>query len=156
MLLKCLLTLCNPSLTNGSGLWPKHQFSSVLLLVFDPGENHSAPPPSIHTHTHMHLLSGCPIPPPSPFYLNSLKFLKHETKKPSIVHRRRAGPVFVSIPEMKRSTVLPGVGLFLLFSLAGVGHSCVDPESAYRFTGIVCRLMYPAAVVCEFNFFPPC
>ncbi|XP_060778936.1 cholesteryl ester transfer protein [Neoarius graeffei] len=48
---------------------------------------------------------------------------------------------------MKRSTVLPGVGLFLLFSLAGVGHSCVDPESAYRFTGIVCRLTYPAAVV---------
>ncbi|MCI4379169.1 hypothetical protein PGIGA_G00224890 [Pangasianodon gigas] len=53
----------------------------------------------------------------------------------------------MNIPEMKRNTVVPGVGLLLLFSLVGVGHSCVDHESAYRFTGIVCRLTYPAAVV---------
>lgn len=59
----------------------------------------------------------------------------------------------MNIPEMKRNTVGPGVGLLLLFCLAGVGHSCVDPESAYRLTGIVCRLTYPAAVVCEFQFF---
>lgn len=54
---------------------------------------------------------------------------------------------------MKRNAMELCVGLLLLFSLAGVGHSCVDPESAYRFTGIVCRLTYPAAVVCEYNFF---
>ncbi|XP_060733982.1 cholesteryl ester transfer protein [Tachysurus vachellii] len=48
---------------------------------------------------------------------------------------------------MKRNTVGPGVGLLLLFCLTAVGQSCVDPESAYRFTGIVCRLTYPAAVV---------
>ncbi|KAF7699034.1 cholesteryl ester transfer protein [Silurus meridionalis] len=48
---------------------------------------------------------------------------------------------------MERNAMGPGVGLLLLFSLAGVGHSCVDPELAYRFTGIVCRLTYPAAVV---------
>uniref|UniRef100_W5U8Z1 Cholesteryl ester transfer protein n=1 Tax=Ictalurus punctatus TaxID=7998 RepID=W5U8Z1_ICTPU len=48
---------------------------------------------------------------------------------------------------MKRNAMELCVGLLLLFSLAGVGHSCVDPESAYRFTGIVCRLTYPAAVV---------
>ncbi|XP_058243906.1 cholesteryl ester transfer protein isoform X1 [Hemibagrus wyckioides] len=53
----------------------------------------------------------------------------------------------MNIPEMKRNTEGPGVGLLLLFCLAGVGHSCVDPESAYRLTGIVCRLTYPAAAV---------
>ncbi|KAF5890836.1 cholesteryl ester transfer protein, partial [Clarias magur] len=48
---------------------------------------------------------------------------------------------------MKTNTVGLGVGLLLLCSLAGVGHSCVDPEAAYRLTGIVCRITYPAAVV---------
>ncbi|XP_062860241.1 cholesteryl ester transfer protein [Trichomycterus rosablanca] len=48
---------------------------------------------------------------------------------------------------MGRNAMVPGVRLLLLLSLAGAGHSCVDPASAYRFTGVVCRLTYPAAVV---------
>ncbi|XP_066541266.1 cholesteryl ester transfer protein [Hoplias malabaricus] len=39
-----------------------------------------------------------------------------------------------------------GLSLLLLFTLAGVGQSCVDPALAYRFTGAVCRLTYPAAI----------
>lgn len=39
--------------------------------------------------------------------------------------------------------------LIPLLSLVGVGQACVDPEEAYRFTGAVCRLTYPAALVCE-------
>uniref|UniRef100_A0A3B5N1S5 Cholesteryl ester transfer protein, plasma n=1 Tax=Xiphophorus couchianus TaxID=32473 RepID=A0A3B5N1S5_9TELE len=36
----------------------------------------------------------------------------------------------------------------LLLSLFGTTHSCLqDPSSAYKYTGIVCRLTYPAAVV---------
>lgn len=37
--------------------------------------------------------------------------------------------------------------LIPLLSLVGVGQACVDPEEAYRFTGAVCRLTYPAALV---------
>ncbi|KAM9481145.1 cholesteryl ester transfer protein [Clarias gariepinus] len=50
----------------------------------------------------------------------------------------------MNIPDMKRYIVGLGVGFLLLCSL---GHSCVDPEAAYRLTGIVCRITYPAAVV---------
>uniref|UniRef100_A0A3Q1I2U9 Cholesteryl ester transfer protein n=1 Tax=Anabas testudineus TaxID=64144 RepID=A0A3Q1I2U9_ANATE len=38
--------------------------------------------------------------------------------------------------------------LLLVLSVLGASHGCLqDPASAYRFTGIVCRLTYPAAVV---------
>ncbi|XP_047451387.1 cholesteryl ester transfer protein [Mugil cephalus] len=38
--------------------------------------------------------------------------------------------------------------LLLLLSVFGASHGCLqDPASAYRFTGTVCRLTYPAAVV---------
>ncbi|XP_036441501.1 cholesteryl ester transfer protein [Colossoma macropomum] len=47
---------------------------------------------------------------------------------------------------MDKNMAAFGLGL-LLFGLAGVGHSCLDPASAYRFTGVVCRLTYPAAAV---------
>ncbi|XP_076849767.1 cholesteryl ester transfer protein isoform X2 [Brachyhypopomus gauderio] len=40
-----------------------------------------------------------------------------------------------------------GLALALLCSLAGGGRSCLEPASAYRTTGAVCRLTYPAAVV---------
>ena len=41
--------------------------------------------------------------------------------------------------------------LLLLLSLFGMTHGCLqDPASAYRYSGAVCRLTYPAAVVCEF------
>lgn len=40
--------------------------------------------------------------------------------------------------------------LLSLLSWFGTSHCCLqDPASAYRFTGAVCRLTYPAAVVCE-------
>ncbi|XP_070687341.1 cholesteryl ester transfer protein [Pempheris klunzingeri] len=40
------------------------------------------------------------------------------------------------------------VFLLLLLSAFGASHACLqDPASAYRFTGAVCRLTYPAAVV---------
>lgn len=43
----------------------------------------------------------------------------------------------------------------LLLSVVGPSHACLqDPTSAYKFTGAVCRLTYPAAVVCEWNFEP--
>lgn len=43
----------------------------------------------------------------------------------------------------------------LLLSVVGPSHACLqDPTSAYKFTGTVCRLTYPAAVVCEWNFEP--
>ncbi|CAB1323263.1 unnamed protein product [Coregonus sp. 'balchen'] len=37
--------------------------------------------------------------------------------------------------------------LLLFLGLVGMSRSCLDPASAYRFTGAVCRLTYPAAVV---------
>lgn len=44
--------------------------------------------------------------------------------------------------------------LLLLLSVLGASQACLpDPASAYRFTGAVCRLTYPAAVVCEWVFF---
>lgn len=37
----------------------------------------------------------------------------------------------------------------LLLAVFGPSQACLeDPVSAYRFTGAVCRLTYPAAVVC--------
>ncbi|XP_070763183.1 cholesteryl ester transfer protein [Enoplosus armatus] len=42
----------------------------------------------------------------------------------------------------------PPLLLLLFLSVFGASHACLqDPESAYRFTGAVCRLTYPAAVV---------
>ncbi|XP_044050239.1 cholesteryl ester transfer protein isoform X2 [Siniperca chuatsi] len=42
----------------------------------------------------------------------------------------------------------PPLLLLLFLSVFGVSHACLqDPASAYRFTGTVCRLTYPAAVV---------
>uniref|UniRef100_A0A6Q2ZH53 Cholesteryl ester transfer protein n=1 Tax=Esox lucius TaxID=8010 RepID=A0A6Q2ZH53_ESOLU len=37
--------------------------------------------------------------------------------------------------------------LLLFLGLVGTSRSCQDPVSAYRFTGAVCRLTYPAAAV---------
>ncbi|KAL0968170.1 hypothetical protein UPYG_G00263300 [Umbra pygmaea] len=37
--------------------------------------------------------------------------------------------------------------LLLFLGLVGMCHSCLDPVSAYRFSGAVCRLTYPAAAV---------
>ncbi|XP_051580794.1 cholesteryl ester transfer protein [Myxocyprinus asiaticus] len=39
------------------------------------------------------------------------------------------------------------VALLLVLSLVRISCSCLDPSSAYKFTGAVCRLTYPAAVV---------
>lgn len=53
----------------------------------------------------------------------------------------------MSVNMMPRE-VLPRL---LFLSMLGMTHSCLqDPAAAYRFTGTVCRLTYPAAVVCEF------
>ncbi|XP_040893499.1 cholesteryl ester transfer protein [Toxotes jaculatrix] len=42
----------------------------------------------------------------------------------------------------------PPLLLLLFLSVFGASHGCLqDPVSAYRFTGAVCRLTYPAAVV---------
>lgn len=42
----------------------------------------------------------------------------------------------------------------LFLSVIGLSHACPeDPASAYRFTGAVCRLTYPAAVVCKCKYF---
>uniref|UniRef100_A0AAY4DQK2 Cholesteryl ester transfer protein n=1 Tax=Denticeps clupeoides TaxID=299321 RepID=A0AAY4DQK2_9TELE len=35
----------------------------------------------------------------------------------------------------------------LVLILVQMGHACLDSQSAYRFTGTVCRLTYPAALV---------
>ncbi|KAK9517266.1 hypothetical protein VZT92_025151 [Zoarces viviparus] len=44
--------------------------------------------------------------------------------------------------------VFPPLLLLLFLSVFGASHACLlDPASAYRFTGAVCRLTYPAAVV---------
>ncbi|XP_042267009.1 cholesteryl ester transfer protein [Thunnus albacares] len=44
--------------------------------------------------------------------------------------------------------VFPLLLLLLFLSAFGTSHGCLqDPASAYRFTGAVCRLTYPAAVV---------
>ncbi|XP_051725495.1 cholesteryl ester transfer protein [Ctenopharyngodon idella] len=37
--------------------------------------------------------------------------------------------------------------LLLFLALVKISSCCLDPLSAYRFTGVVCRLTYPAAVV---------
>ncbi|XP_076590154.1 cholesteryl ester transfer protein [Chaetodon auriga] len=48
---------------------------------------------------------------------------------------------------MPRDVLQPRL-LLLLLSVFGASHACLqDPASAYRFTGAVCRLTYPAAVV---------
>lgn len=39
------------------------------------------------------------------------------------------------------------VALLLFLGLVRINRSCLDPPEAYRFTGAVCRLTYPAAVV---------
>lgn len=52
-----------------------------------------------------------------------------------------------SARTMTRHVLLP---LLLVLSVVGSSHGCLpDPVSAYRLTGAVCRLTYPAAVVCE-------
>ncbi|XP_067276518.1 cholesteryl ester transfer protein [Pseudorasbora parva] len=43
---------------------------------------------------------------------------------------------------MERSTAL-----LIVLALVKISSCCLDPPSAYRFTGAVCRLTYPAAVV---------
>lgn len=41
----------------------------------------------------------------------------------------------------------------LLLSVIGLSQACLeDSASAYRFTGAVCRLTYPAAVVCKWEY----
>lgn len=41
----------------------------------------------------------------------------------------------------------------LFLTVFGLSQACLeDPTSAYRFTGAVCRLTYPAAVVCEWGY----
>lgn len=41
----------------------------------------------------------------------------------------------------------------LFLSVIGLSQACLeDPASAYRFTGAVCRLTYPAAVVCKWEY----
>ncbi|XP_056621775.1 cholesteryl ester transfer protein isoform X2 [Triplophysa dalaica] len=44
--------------------------------------------------------------------------------------------------EMEKS-----VKLLLVLGLVRISHSCLDSPEAYKFTGAVCRLTYPAAVV---------
>ena len=42
----------------------------------------------------------------------------------------------------------------LLLTVFGLSQACLeDHASAYRFTGAVCRLTYPAAVVCKLRCF---
>lgn len=42
----------------------------------------------------------------------------------------------------------------LFLTVFGLSRACLeDPVSAYRFTGAVCRLTYPAAVVCKWGYF---
>lgn len=62
----------------------------------------------------------------------------------------------MSMCTMPRDVCPPPPLLLLLFlSVFGASHACLqDPASAYRFTGTVCRLTYPAAVVCEWDFDP--
>ncbi|XP_023267159.1 cholesteryl ester transfer protein [Seriola lalandi dorsalis] len=49
---------------------------------------------------------------------------------------------------MTRDVFPPPLLLLLFLSVFGTSHGCLqDPVSAYRFTGAVCRLTYPAAVV---------
>uniref|UniRef100_A0A3B4TEJ0 Cholesteryl ester transfer protein n=1 Tax=Seriola dumerili TaxID=41447 RepID=A0A3B4TEJ0_SERDU len=49
---------------------------------------------------------------------------------------------------MTRDVFPPPLLLLLFLSVFGTSHGCLqDPVSAYRLTGAVCRLTYPAAVV---------
>ncbi|KAA0715020.1 Cholesteryl ester transfer protein [Triplophysa tibetana] len=43
------------------------------------------------------------------------------------------------------------VALLLVLGLVRISSSCLDSPDAYKFTGAVCRLTYPAAVVCKYN-----
>lgn len=73
------------------------------------------------------------------------------------VHRHRDLQTARSVGNLHRvsesaRTMTGDVLLPLLLVLSAVGSSrgCLqDPVSAYRLTGAVCRLTYPAAVVCE-------
>uniref|UniRef100_A0A9J8D8H1 Cholesteryl ester transfer protein, plasma n=2 Tax=Cyprinus carpio TaxID=7962 RepID=A0A9J8D8H1_CYPCA len=49
---------------------------------------------------------------------------------------------FFRFVKMERSAAL-----LLVLALVNVSCCCLDPPAAYRFTGAVCRLTYPAAVV---------
>jgi len=48
--------------------------------------------------------------------------------------------------EMEKRTAL-----LLFLALVKISSCCLDPPFAYRFTGAVCRLTYPAAVVCKYS-----
>uniref|UniRef100_A0A8D0AWK2 Cholesteryl ester transfer protein n=1 Tax=Sander lucioperca TaxID=283035 RepID=A0A8D0AWK2_SANLU len=49
---------------------------------------------------------------------------------------------------MPQDVFSPLLILLLFLSVFGASHACLqDPTSAYRFTGAVCRLTYPAALV---------
>ncbi|KAI3371700.1 hypothetical protein L3Q82_024264 [Scortum barcoo] len=50
--------------------------------------------------------------------------------------------------KMPRDVCSPRLLVLLFLSMFGASHACLqDPALAYRFTGAVCRLTYPAAVV---------
>lgn len=54
---------------------------------------------------------------------------------------------------MPRDVFPPPRILLLFLSVIGASNACLqDPASAYRLTGAVCRLTYPAAVVREWDF----
>lgn len=67
-------------------------------------------------------------------------------RSPNNIKRERLICVHSDFVEMERSTAL-----LLFLALVKISSCCLDPLSAYRFTGAVCRLTYPAAVVCKYS-----
>lgn len=57
-------------------------------------------------------------------------------------------------PKTRAMSRKESVFTLLLLSLFGPTYSCLkDPAAAYRHSGAVCRLTYPAAAVCEFEMY---
>lgn len=84
----------------------------------------------------------CPPPLPLGLPLNLSLLLKYLLKE----QRERLICVYSYFVEMERSTAL-----FLFLALVKISSCCLDLPSAYRFTGAVCRLTYPAAVVRKYS-----
>ncbi|KPP75945.1 cholesteryl ester transfer protein-like, partial [Scleropages formosus] len=62
-------------------------------------------------------------------------------------NRWKTGNKRVELGRLCKQGIMELPVLFLLLGLTRVSRSCLDPISAYRFTGAVCRLTYPAALV---------
>ncbi|XP_018582098.1 cholesteryl ester transfer protein [Scleropages formosus] len=88
--------------------------------------------------------------PPSPLGLSAhrrARSAEADGRTVDLRNRWKTGNKRVELGRLCKQGIMELPVLFLLLGLTRVSRSCLDPISAYRFTGAVCRLTYPAALV---------